>query len=274
MSATEQPTPASRVVIGMAIILLAATAIGGTIMAFWSHLFHASADSAPPPNAKRESPSPGSEADPFAAARARMVDQQLRGRDITDPAVLKVMGRLARDRFVPAEMWNQAYEDHPLPIGLGQTISQPYVVALMTQLARPTPQSRALEVGVGSGYQTAVLAELCKEVYGIEILRPLADNARQRLDALGYRNVTIRCGDGYRGWPERAPFDVILATAAPDHVPAPLVEQLAPGGRLVIPVGRGFQELLLVEKRPDGSVVRQNVAPVQFVPMTGEAERP
>ena len=197
----------------------------------------------------------------------------MRRRDIRDPNVLKVMGRVARDRFVPASERGRAYEDYPLPIGLGQTISQPYIVALMTQLAQPTADSRALEVGAGSGYQTAVLAELCKEVYGIEILRPLADRASKRLAAMGYKNVTIRCGDGYQGWPEHAPFDVILVTAAPDHVPQPLVDQLAPGGRLVIPVGRGFQQLLLIEKRPDGSIARQSVAPVQFVPMTGEAER-
>ena len=173
---------------------------------------------------------------------------------------------------MPAELQSRAYDDHPLPIGHGQTISQPYIVALMTQLARPTAESRALEVGVGSGYQTAILAELCKEVYGIEILRPLADDARRAAGRLGYKNVTIRCGDGYQGWPEHAPFDVILVAAAPDHVPQPLLEQLAPGGRLVIPVGRDFQELMLIEKRPDGTLHRRSVAPVQFVPMTGEAE--
>jgi protein-L-isoaspartate(D-aspartate) O-methyltransferase len=202
-----------------------------------------------------------------------MVDEQLRSRDITDPRVLEAMGQVARERFAPPEMESQAYDDYPLPIGLGQTISQPYVVALMTQLAQPTAASRALEVGVGSGYQAAILANLCKEVYGIEILQPLADGARARLAALGYKNVTVRCGDGYRGWPEHAPFDVILVTAAPDHVPQPLLEQLAPGGRLVIPVGRGLQDLLVIEKRPDGSLDRRSVAPVQFVPMTGEAER-
>jgi protein-L-isoaspartate(D-aspartate) O-methyltransferase len=273
MAATEPPTPARWIAIGTAMALLAAAAIGVTIMAFWSNLFRDAVDSALPPDTRQEALAPRHEDDPFAAARQRMVDEQLRGRDITDPNVLKAMGRVARDRFAPTEMQSRAYEDHPLPIGLGQTISQPYIVALMTQLARPTPPSRALEIGVGSGYQTAILAELCKEVYGVEILRPLADGARERLAALGYRNVTIRCGDGYRGWPEHAPFDVILVTAAPDHVPQPLLEQLAPGGRLVIPVGRGFQELLLIEKRADGSLNRRSVAPVQFVPMTGEAER-
>jgi protein-L-isoaspartate(D-aspartate) O-methyltransferase len=273
MSATERPTLSLWIAAGMAIVLLAAAAISVTIMAFWSNLFHDSVDSANSPDARQEAASPRREADPFAAARQRMVDHQFRGRDITDPNVLRVMGRVPRERFVPTAMQSQAYADHPLPIGLGQTISQPYIVALMTQLAQPTARSRALEVGVGSGYQTAVLAELCNEVYGIEILRTLADDAQTRMATLGYKNVAIRCGDGYRGWPEHAPFDVILVSAAPDHVPVPLVEQLAVGGRLVIPVGRGFQELLLIEKRPDGSLDRHSIAPVQFVPMTGEAER-
>ncbi|MBN1395705.1 MAG: protein-L-isoaspartate(D-aspartate) O-methyltransferase [Pirellulales bacterium] len=202
-----------------------------------------------------------------------MVAEQLADRDITDRRVLEVMGRVPRHLFVPEGLRDQAYEDHPLPIGLDQTISQPYIVALMTQLVRPTAESRALEVGVGSGYQSAVLGELCKEVYGVEILRPLAEEAENRLAELGYKNVVVRCGDGYRGWPERAPFDVILVTAAPEHVPEPLVEQLAVGGRLVIPVGRYFQELWLIEKLPDGEVKRTALVPVQFVPMTGEAER-
>ena len=159
-----------------------------------------------------------------------------------------------------------------MPIGLDQTISQPYIVALMTQLVRPAAESRALEVGVGSGYQTAILAELCREVYGVEILESLASAACERLASLGYRNVGIRCGDGYQGWAEHAPFDVIIVGAAPDHVPRPLLDQLAPGGRMVIPVGRRSQELLLIEKRGDGSLLQTPVVPVQFVPMTGEAE--
>ena len=169
---------------------------------------------------------------------------------------------------------DHAYEDHPLPIGFGQTISQPYIVALMAQLARPSPEDRGLEVGVGSGYEAAVLAGLCKHVYGIEILDALATAAGQRLAALGYTNVSVRCGDGYQGWPEEAPFDVVLVGAAPDHVPPPLIDQLAPGGRLVIPVGGYNQELLLIEKRLDGGLQRSRVAPVQFVPMTGEASKP
>ncbi len=220
-----------------------------------------------------EQPMVRPETDPFAAARRRMVDAQLRGRDITEDGVLQVMGRIPRERFAPADMQDRAYADYPLPIGWGQTISQPYIVALMTQLARPTVQSRALEIGVGSGYQTAVLAALCREVYGIEILQPLADSARARLSSLGIDNVTIRCGDGYQGWPEQSPFDIILVAAAPTCVPQPLLDQLAVGGRLVIPVGGIDQDLILIEKDANGRFHRQNVIPVQFVPMTGEVER-
>jgi protein-L-isoaspartate(D-aspartate) O-methyltransferase len=273
MAASEPPTRTWRRSVGTAMVLLAAVTIGCIIMAFWSSLFHNSADSSFPSHPTQGKSPPGAGGDSYVAARQQMVVEQLRGRDITDPDVLTAMGRVARERFVPPDLQDRAYDDYPLAIGLGQTISQPYVVALMTQLARPTPQCCVLEVGVGSGYQAAVLAELCKEVYGIEILRPLADEARMRLAALGYRNVTIRCGDGYRGWREHAPFDVILVSAAPDHVPKPLLEQLAVGGRLVIPIGRGVQELVLIEKRPDGSLDHREVVPVQFVPMTGEAEQ-
>jgi len=207
-------------------------------------------------------------------ARRQMVELDLRGRDIVDQRVLAVMSRIPRHRFVPEALRDVAYSDRALPIGHGQTISQPYIVALMTQLVRPGPQSRALDVGTGSGYQAAVLAELCKEVYSIEILEPLADEARRRLESLGYKNITVRCGDGYQGWPEKAPFDVIVVAAAPDHVPQPLVDQLAIGGRMVIPVGQTYyQTLLLLEKQADGSVIRRSVAPVAFVPMTGQAQQ-
>jgi protein-L-isoaspartate(D-aspartate) O-methyltransferase len=219
-----------------------------------------------------QSPLLADEAEHFRIARQQMVEHHLRRRDITDRHVLEVMGRLPRQLFVPEELRHSAYDDRPLPIGHNQTISQPYIVALMTQAARPTKQCRALDVGTGSGYQAAVLAELCREVFCIEILKPLADEARKRLAALGYRNITVRHGDGYRGWPENSPFDVIIVAAAPDHVPSPLVEQLAPGGRLVIPVGKGFnQDLLLIEKDRQGHVHRRTIAPVLFVPMTGEA---
>ncbi len=208
----------------------------------------------------------------FIEARRVMVQEHFRRRDITDARVLEVMGRVPRQRFVPHGSQFAAYADRPLSIGHSQTISQPYIVALMTQLVRPRPGSRALDIGTGSGYQAAVLAELCKDVYSIEIVKPLADTARTRLKALGYDNVTVRYGDGYRGWPEHAPFDVIVVAAAPDHVPQPLIDQLAPGGQLVIPVGRYFQKLILIEKGNDGSVDRKTVAGVAFVPMTGEAE--
>jgi protein-L-isoaspartate(D-aspartate) O-methyltransferase len=198
-----------------------------------------------------------------------MVEQQLRGRDITDSQVLAAMARVPRHKFVPGVEPTAAYADHPLPIGYGQTISQPYVVALMTQAAGPHRRGRALDVGTGCGYQAAVLAELYPEVYSIEIVQPLAEQAQQRLADLGYKNVTVRHGDGQHGWPEFAPFEAIVVAAAPPKVPQPLVDQLALGGRLVIPVGRAHQNLLVIEKRLDGTLLRQWLAPVAFVPMTG-----
>ncbi len=173
----------------------------------------------------------------FAQRRARMVADQLRGRDISDARVLAAMSRVPRHRFVLPALIEMAYEDTPLPIGEDQTISQPYIVALMTQLAAPRPTDHALEVGTGCGYQAAVLAELVHDVASVEIVPPLATQARRRLAALGYKNVTVRNSDGYRGWPERAPFDLILVAAAPPEIPRPLLDQLAQGGRLVLPVG-------------------------------------
>lgn len=209
----------------------------------------------------------------FTELRSRMVETQLRARDIVDPRVLDVMGRVPRHKFVPESYRDLAYDDAPLPIGHGQTISQPYIVALMTQLASPRPGMRALDIGTGSGYQAAVLAELVGTVHSIEIICPLAEEAAARLKDLGYANVAARCGDGYRGWPEHAPFDLIILAAAPDHVPQPLVDQLAPGGKLVLPVGDLYQELVVIEKRSDGTVRRTSVLPVRFVPMTGEAQK-
>jgi protein-L-isoaspartate(D-aspartate) O-methyltransferase len=207
-----------------------------------------------------------------ALARQRMVDEQLLTRDIKDQRVLDAMSSVPRHRFVPALMRPYAYADRPLPIGHKQTISQPYIVALMTQLVEPKKDSRALDVGTGSGYQAAVLAELVERVYSIEIVKPLAEEARRRLKSLGYRNIQVRHGDGYQGWKEQAPFDVIIVAAAPDHIPAALVEQLAPGGKLVIPVGARFEQvLLMIEKGADGTVRKRAVAPVAFVPMTGKA---
>jgi protein-L-isoaspartate(D-aspartate) O-methyltransferase len=209
----------------------------------------------------------------YGALRQRMVEAQIASRGIRDPQVLSAMGRVPRHRFVAPGWRPFAYDDGPLPIGYDQTISQPYIVALMTELARVRARANVLDIGTGSGYQAAVLAEIGAEVASIEILCPLAEEAAARLRELGYGRIEVRCGDGYRGWPERAPFDAIILAAAPDHVPESLVEQLAPGGRLVLPVGEAQQELIVIEKLPDGGVRRERVLPVRFVPMTGEAER-
>jgi protein-L-isoaspartate(D-aspartate) O-methyltransferase len=181
------------------------------------------------------------------------------------------MEAVPRHLFVPDDLAGSAYSDQPLPIGHGQTISQPYVVALMSELADLEPGERALEVGTGSGYAAAVLSELADSVYTIEIVAPLAASAAERLGRLGYSNVRVRCGDGYRGWPDRAPFDAIVVTAAPERVPQPLLDQLAIGGRLVIPVGGAGQDLREITRTADGFVER-SVIPVRFVPMTGEAQ--
>ncbi len=210
--------------------------------------------------------------DAFTAARHRMVASQIEARGVRDPRVLGAMRKVERHRFVAPGLQDHAYEDRPLSIGHDQTISQPYIVALMTELARVKPGDRALEIGTGSGYQAAVLAELAAQVYTIEIVEPLAREAAARLETLGYRNVTVRAGDGYRGWPEHAPFDVILVTAAPPEIPQPLLDQLAVGGRLVAPVGELEQELVVVEKTAKG-LQRRTTIPVRFVPMTGEVQR-
>ena len=204
----------------------------------------------------------------YDEARARMVREQLAGRDIRDERVLEAMARVPRHELVPEAMRGSAYRDGPLPIGEGQTISQPYIVAAMSQAVALDGSERVLEVGTGSGYQAAVLSHLAREVYTIELEPTLAARAKHDLERLGCENVTTRTGDGYAGWPEAAPFDAIVVTAAPDHVPDALVEQLAPGGRLVIPVGTrgGVQSLLLLEKTAEG-VVRRNLMPVSFVPL-------
>lgn len=204
----------------------------------------------------------------FATSAGTMVERQLRPRGIDDPRVLRVMGKVPREKFIAQELASRAYEDRPLPIGFGQTISQPFIVAFMTQALKPKPTDRVLEIGTGSGYQAAVLGELVKEVYTIEIVRPLAQRAAVVLNALEYKNVLVKAGDGYKGWPEHAPFDAIIVTAAPDHVPQPLVEQLKEGGRMVIPVGKTFaQELKVFEKRA-GALKQTAVLPVKFVPLT------
>jgi protein-L-isoaspartate(D-aspartate) O-methyltransferase len=209
-------------------------------------------------------------ADPYAAARERMVAEQIERRGITDARVLGALRKVPRHELVPADQRSQAYADHPLPIGEGQTISQPYVVALMTELARVAPGERVLEVGTGSGYQAAVLAELGADVYTIEIVDPLAQRAKRDLARLGYEKVHVRSGDGYAGWPDAAPFDAILVTAAAPRVPQALLDQLRVGGRLVIPVGdTGEEQSLEVHERTEQGIAVHGVIPVRFVPMTG-----
>lgn len=192
-------------------------------------------------------------------------------RTALDPRVLEVMARVPRHAFVPDSIRSHAYENRPLPIGYGQTISQPYIVALMTELLRVSPSDRVLEVGTGSGYQAAILAELVDAVFTLEIVEPLGNKARELLRRLGYANVTVRVGDGYYGWEEQGPFDAIVVTAAASHIPPPLVKQLKPGGRILIPVGSRFtvQQLVLVQKNIAGEVIIRQVLPVRFVPLTG-----
>jgi protein-L-isoaspartate(D-aspartate) O-methyltransferase len=219
--------------------------------------------------------------DDYAAARRRLlaeIERDMRdtagatGRSRLDPRVAAAMAKVPRHRFVPANVVNHAYENRPLPIGHEQTISQPFIVALMTEMVEPRPTDRVLEVGTGSGYQAAVLAELVARVYTIEIVRPLGERAAEVLKTLGYANVEVRIGDGYLGWPEAAPFDAIVVTAAPDHMPQPLIDQLAAGGRLIAPVGTrgGLQQLQLLRKDAEGRTVTRSVLAVRFVPLTRE----
>jgi protein-L-isoaspartate(D-aspartate) O-methyltransferase len=218
--------------------------------------------------------------DRWAEQRAQLVSElRAYARDAGDvaeggfaPEVLRAIAMVPRHEFVPEGERSRAYLNQPLPIGHGQTISQPYIVALMTHLMQPARDHVVLEVGTGSGYQAAILATLVDHVYTIEIVEPLFEEATARLERLGYDNVTTRLGDGYYGWEEHAPFDAIIVTAAASHVPPPLIRQLKPGGRMVIPVGGRFltQELLLIEKNAEGELVTRQVAPVRFVPLTGE----
>ncbi len=209
-----------------------------------------------------------------ATERHDMVVQQIRRRDVTNPLVLSAMETVPRHRFVPndASLQSLAYADTPLPIDKGQTISQPYIVAYMTESLQLPPNARVLEIGTGSGYQAAILAEIANKVYSVEIISELATKSRQLLNELGYNNVHVRMGDGYGGWPEEAPFDGIIVTAAPDHIPPALVEQLAEGARLVIPVGEASQAITIVTKQSAGSTSEVTL-PVRFVPMTGKATR-
>ena len=212
--------------------------------------------------------------DDRVAERDAMVRTQIEARGVRDPRVLDALRSVPRHRFVPDNVTEEAYTDRPLPIGEQQTISQPYIVGLMTELAQVGPGDRVLEIGTGSGYQAAVLAAIGCEVWSIEIVEPLARSAAARLESLGYLKVRVRAGDGYAGWPEVAPFKAILITAAPPRIPDPLIEQLAVGGRLIAPVGgSGAQQLTIVEKRPEG-LDTEAVLDVRFVPMTGRAQEP
>jgi len=209
----------------------------------------------------------------FKTMRDQMVKNQIENRGVRDESVLAAMRKVPRHKFVPENLQYSAYDDTPLPIGEGQTISQPYIVGLMTECLKLQSDDTVLEIGTGSGYQAAVLAEIAKQIYSIEIVQPLCEEARARLRELGYDNIKIMCGDGYQGWPEYAPFDGIIDTAAPDHIPQPLIDQLKPDGRMIIPVGDWFQELMLIKKSRDGKVKKETVIPVRFVPMTGEAHK-
>lgn len=206
--------------------------------------------------------------------RKSMVEHDIEGRGIKDKKVLEVMGKIPRHFFVDDSLKDKAYGDYPLPIGEGQTISQPYVVALMTEYLRLTPTDRVLEIGTGSGYQAAVLAEIVKEVYSIEIRKGLADKAGMRLKELGYKNVKVKCGDGYFGWEEYAPFDAIIITASANHIPPPLIKQLRENGKLIIPLGSTvyYQTLTLATKKK-GELILDQLTPVAFVPMTGEVQK-
>lgn len=214
----------------------------------------------------------GRAADDYDGERRRMVDEQIRPRGIRNNSVLKAMAKVPRHKFVPDSLKDKAYADHPLPIGLKQTISQPAIVAYMTEAADVSKDEKVLEIGTGSGYQAAILGEVAKEVYTIEIIPELAERAKKILDELGYKNVFVKTGNGYLGWPEQAPFDAIVVTAAPAEVPQALVEQLAVNGRMVIPVGTTNQEMVLIQKTREG-VTEKRTIPVRFVPMTGKPPR-
>ncbi|MDY0098032.1 MAG: protein-L-isoaspartate(D-aspartate) O-methyltransferase [Bacteroidales bacterium] len=208
-----------------------------------------------------------SQRDKYTAARNNMVTVQIVDRGVTNQAVLAAMRKVPRHLFVPEEYINEAYDDNPLPIGYGQTISQPYIVAYMTEAVQPTPRKNALEIGTGSGYQAAILAEIVKSVFTIEIIPELASEAEERLEKLGYKNIKAKFGDGYKGWPEYGPFDIIVVTAAAEQIPQPLIDQLAENGRLVIPVGEpsAIQELVLIEKKR-GKIEKRRLIFVRFVP--------
>jgi protein-L-isoaspartate(D-aspartate) O-methyltransferase len=205
----------------------------------------------------------------FEKNRNAMIDEQIKKRGVSDPHVLDAMGKINRHLFVPEQYRSMAYSDHPLPIGHAQTISQPYIVAFMSELLKVKKTDRVLEIGTGSGYQAAVLGEIVKEVYSIEIIEKLGKRSAALLNKLGYTNIFTRIGDGYQGWPEKAPFDKIIVTAAPPEIPPALIEQLKPGGLMIVPVGTTYQELILIEKTQEG-IKKKSVLPVRFVPMVKE----
>lgn len=214
----------------------------------------------------------GDEEDFWKMKREEMVSRQIEARGVKDERVLAAMRSVPRHCFLTGHTRYRAYDDSPVTIGWNQTISQPYIVAFMTEQLQLEGGEKVLEIGTGSGYQAAVLVKAGASVFSIEIVPELAEFARSNLSGPEYDGVSLRCGDGYKGWPEEAPFDRVIVTAAPDHIPEPLIEQLAPGGLMIVPVGKFFQELVLVEKKKNGRIKKKNVLPVRFVPMTGEAE--
>ncbi len=211
-------------------------------------------------------------ADNLEVLRREMVEQQIKQRGVKNERVLRAMGQVKRHEFVPKHLVLHAYQDSPLRIGKGQTISQPYIVGLMTELINPQAQERVLEIGTGSGYQAAVLALLCREVYTIEIISQLAESAARRLRRLGYKNVFVKTGDGFLGWPEKAPFDCIIITCSADKIPEPLKIQLKEGGRLVMPLAEGYPQKLCLFRKKNGKLIRKDIIPVLFVPMTGRIQ--
>ncbi len=257
-----------RVLVGIVFVLAAGLVVAGGV-----DEDEAGAD-APGPGAEQVSAADASAFDERVDERERLVDSRIVSQGITDGAVLEAMRTVPRHAFVPPEYDTAAYADRSLPIGHGQTISQPYIVAYMSEMLEVDASSRVFEVGTGSGYQAAVLAEIVATVHTIEIVESLAESARARLDALGYDNVVVHTGDGYFGWEEAAPYDAIIVTAASGHVPPPLLDQLRPGGRMIIPVGpvHAVQQLILVEKTDEGTVTTTQLLPVRFVPMTGRAQ--
>jgi protein-L-isoaspartate(D-aspartate) O-methyltransferase len=257
---------AKRLALGILLVILVAGAIVLLARAFGSR-GEPSIPAEPSPSAPSALPSAE---DPYADLRLAMVSQQIEARGVKDANVLQVMRSVPRHRFVPADKIAAAYEDHPLPIGYGQTISQPYIVALMTEALKIKPGDRVLEIGTGSGYQAAILAELGAEVYSVEILPELAQQAAERLRSLGYDNLQVRNADGYLGWQEHAPYDAIIVTAAPDHLPQPLVSQLGDGGRMIVPIGpQGAVQTLWLFEKSGGDLQASNLGEVLFVPLTG-----